>query len=64
MCIRDRIEGDPAESKGRVPPESILEQRQQFAVAPETVQLPIICPPLTVPSKVSVSTSAPVDVTT
>jgi len=36
----------------------------QFAVAPETVQLPVICPPLTMPSRLRVFTSVPVDRTT
>jgi hypothetical protein len=33
----------------------------QFAVAPETDQVPVICPSLTVPSSVRVFTSTPVD---
>jgi hypothetical protein len=36
----------------------------QFAVAPLTVQVPVIWPPLTVPLSVRVFTSAPVEVTT
>ena len=36
----------------------------QFAVAPVTVHVPVIFPLFTVPSKVRVFTSTPVDITT
>jgi hypothetical protein len=36
----------------------------QFAVAPPTVHVPAMVPPLTVPSRVRVFTSTPVDITT
>ena len=36
----------------------------QFAVAPVTDQVPVICPPLTVPSKVRIFASTPEDMMT
>ncbi len=36
----------------------------QFAVAPLTVHVPAMVPPLTVPSRVRVFTSTPADITT